>query len=173
MLNITVAMNRYNEMLSDRTQAGLGNGRAFQAAICRCVLGMVAVLIAGPANGQGLTRPSSTDPPPSVGAVGLPPPVQRSILGERAGQVRRHLDATGKACVSVGGFSRQHTTNPKIFDHVITATNNCSQIIKMQVCYYKSQSCVAVNLPSYGRKEAVLGVFPSQREFRYEYREQF
>jgi hypothetical protein len=166
-------MNRHSEMLSDRNQAGLGNGRAFQAAMTRCVLGMVAMLAAGPASGQGLTRPLSTDPPPMVGGVGLPSPVRPPILGEKGNQARLHLDPTGKPCVKVGGYSRAHTNNLNIFDHVITAANGCSQVIKMQVCYYKSQSCVSVTLSSYGRKEAVLGVFPSLKEFRYEYREQF
>jgi hypothetical protein len=43
----------------------------------------------------------------------------------------------------------------------------------MQVCYYKTQRCIPMNIPPWERKEAVLGIFPALKEFRFEYVEEF
>jgi hypothetical protein len=56
---------------------------------------------------------------------------------------------------------------------MITANNDCSQPIKAQVCYYQSQHCIPIDVPGYGRKEAMLGIMPAMNAFRFEYREQF
>jgi hypothetical protein len=135
----------------------------------------VGLLLVGmsAAGAQGLTRPSSTESAPIVGGVGVRPPAIGPAVTGSENQARRHLDPMGKPCVVVNGISRPLTTNPKVFNHVIVATNGCGQVIKLQVCYYKSQSCMPVQLAGYSRKEAVLGVFPSLKDFRYEYREQF
>jgi hypothetical protein len=118
-----------------------------------------------------LIRPG--DGPPVLGGAGVRPPASMPAPGGSENQARQHRDATGQPCVRVGGFARAQTVNSRIFDHMITATNNCSQLIKLKVCYYQSQSCVPVELPGYSRKEAVLGIYPALRDFRYEYTEQF
>ena len=84
-----------------------------------------------------------------------------------------HLGPTGKPCLSVNGGAEPQIVNPKIFTHMIMASNNCSQLIKIQVCYYQSQQCVPLEVPGYGRKEIVLGIMPSMNQFRFEYRELF
>jgi hypothetical protein len=56
---------------------------------------------------------------------------------------------------------------------MIIAQNDCSQRIKMQVCYYQSQHCVAMDVPPYGRQNLVLGIMPSMSGFRFEFRELF
>ena len=56
---------------------------------------------------------------------------------------------------------------------MILANNDCSQVIKLKVCYYQSQRCVPFAVPPYGRKEVVLGIMPAMKEFQFEYREQF
>lgn len=138
------------------------------------ILGAVLIVVGETidAGAQGLTR-GPGDGPPILGGVGVSPPASMPALGGSENQPRRHRDATGQPCVRVGGFARAQTTNPRIFDHMITATNNCSQLIKLKVCYYQSQSCMPVELPGYSRREAVLGIYPALRDFRYEYTEQF
>jgi hypothetical protein len=79
----------------------------------------------------------------------------------------------GKPCVSVYGFARPYATNPNLFDHVIVASNGCTEVIRMRVCYYRTQDCIAMEIPSRGRKEALLGTLPAMKDFRYEFRERF
>lgn len=108
------------------------------------------------------------------GASGLAPAPRAPVLaGEEALGPRRHLGPTGKPCVAVNGFARPEPINPQIFEHVITANNSCSQVIKLTVCYYGSDRCTPLTVASYARKETVLGILPAMKEFRFEYREQF
>jgi hypothetical protein len=125
------------------------------------------------ASGQSLTKPG--DVPPVVGgAGGLRPPERSRVLGGTPNATAKvHLAPTGKPCVHVDGYSKAQTLNPNIFDHFISATNTCSLRIKLQVCYYKTQHCIPVEIGAYDRKEAVLGIFPALKEFRYEYTEKF
>jgi len=108
------------------------------------------------------------------GASGLAAPAQPPVLlGEEDRVAKRHYGPTGKACLTVHGEADPQTINPTIFEHVIMADNSCSQFIKMQVCYYKSEHCVPMEVPAYARKQVVLGIMPATKEFRFEYREQF
>jgi hypothetical protein len=84
-----------------------------------------------------------------------------------------HTGPTGKACLSVVGQAQEQTVNPNIFDHVIVASNDCSRPIQIRVCYYQSQECTLIDVPSYGHKEAVLGIMPAMKDFRFEYTEKF
>jgi hypothetical protein len=123
---------------------------------------------------QGLMSSPSDPPRPTVGSTGglrIPSPAR--LPGEKPGSgTRVHLDPMGKPCVAVSAFARAQTLNPNIFDHTIFAQNHCSQAIKLKICYFGSQSCIAVDVPGYGRKEVVLGIYPALKEFRYEYVEQ-
>jgi hypothetical protein len=95
-------------------------------------------------------------------------------FGASAGtEILRHRGPTGNPCLDVGGFARPHTVNKKLYDHVITAQNNCAQSITMQICYYGSQDCLSMDIPGGERKEAILGTLPSIRDFRFEFREKF
>jgi hypothetical protein len=112
---------------------------------------------------------------PAVGAAGgTHAPTQLPLIGgtQKLG-VKLHLGPTGKPCLKVEGHVKAQTMNPNIFNHMITVRNDCSQPIKMQVCYYQSQHCAPLEVPGYGRKEATLGIMPAMKEFRFEYREQF
>jgi hypothetical protein len=84
-----------------------------------------------------------------------------------------HRDPYGKPCVGVFGLSRPQVVNTKMFDQTIIADNHCSALIKLKVCYYGSLTCLPVEVPPYGRKETLLGFFPTMKEFRYQYTEQF
>lgn len=127
------------------------------------------------ASGQTLTKPGDGASRPMVGGTGgLGAPVRAPMVGGITNSVVKvHLAPTGKPCVRVEAYSKAQTINPNIFEHVISATNNCSQRIKMEVCYYKTQHCILVDLPPYDRKQTVLGIYPALKEFRYEYTEKF
>jgi hypothetical protein len=110
---------------------------------------------------------------PTVGGVGLPPPSIASTIGGEGRDIRKHLNPIGKPCLVVGGEAKPQTINTNIFEHVIVANNSCSQVIKLQVCYYKSDHCAPMMVPAYSRSHVVLGIMPTMRDFRYEYRETF
>lgn len=102
------------------------------------------------------------------------PPTETPTFGaNRANEILRHRDFTGKPCLGVGGFARPHIVNPNVYDHVITAINSCPQRIVLQVCYYQSQDCIPMEVPGSGRKEAILGTLPAAKDFRFEFREKF
>ena len=88
-------------------------------------------------------------------------------------EVLRHRGPTGKPCLVVSGYPRAHTIDHNLYDHMITVTNACAQRIAMQVCYYRSQECIRIEVPGGERKEAILGSLPSVKDFRFEFREKF
>ncbi len=157
-------------------------------------LTVLGVVTCEASNGQGLTTPlDSTPSRPIEGATaGLHLPNQTQSGNSQFSSpnsnfgVKVHTDAVGKPCVKVSAYSHQQTNYRKIFDptltlrngsnifeHFISAQNHCSQPVKLRVCYYNSQSCVAVDVPAYGRQEALLGAYPALPDFRYQYVEQF
>jgi hypothetical protein len=123
--------------------------------------------------GQGLTLPSGNNSRPITGSVGGTRAPAPMLSGPQNDTVKVHHGPTGKPCVTVSGNWKAQTINPNIFEHLIIATNACSLRIKMNVCYYKTQHCIALELGPYDRKEAVLGIYPALKDFRYEYKEQF
>jgi hypothetical protein len=100
-------------------------------------------------------------------------PPSRPMFGSTNDTYRRHLGPAGNPCIAVSGYSKDQVVNHEMIDHWITVKNDCSQLIKVRVCYYQSQACIMVDVPPYGRKDTVLGVYPKLREFRYEYKENF
>lgn len=130
--------------------------------------------LGGAAVAQGLSSPLGNNAPPSLGGAGVRPPEQPPILnGSQITGAQMHYGPTGKPCLTVQGYAHQQTINPNIFDHMIDASNDCSQLIKVQVCYYQTQQCIPIDVPPYGRKEVVLGIMPAMKQFRFEYREKF
>jgi hypothetical protein len=119
--------------------------------------------------------PTTSNPSQIFGtSLGTKPPLAPPIItGSQDLNLLRHRDFAGKPCLTVEGMARPHTTNPNLFDHVINTINACPQKLRLQLCYYKSQQCVWVDVPGRERKEALLGTLPSIRDFRYEFHEQF
>jgi hypothetical protein len=101
--------------------------------------------------------------------AGNPPKIGASQNTE----LLRHRDPAGKPCLAINGSARPYTVNTNLFDHLITASNSCAQRIRVQVCYFRSQQCVMMDVPGRGRREAVLGTLPSIKDFRFEFRERF
>jgi hypothetical protein len=140
----------------------------FQALALAMLLGLSSLAAA-----QGLTPQFDSNSAPLVGGVGLPPPTQLPRFSGQSTIAQIHTGPTGKACITIAGYAQQQLINKNIFDHMITASNDCSQPIKIQVCYYQSHNCTSINVPGYGRKEALLGIMPAMSGFRFEYKEQF
>jgi hypothetical protein len=94
------------------------------------------------------------------------PPMQDDL-------VKQHLASTGKPCLAIQGYAKPELVNKNIYQHLIRAANNCSQIIKVKVCYYKTEDCITMTLPAYASKSSILGIFPALTRFRFEAKEQF
>lgn len=88
-------------------------------------------------------------------------------------EILRHRDFAGRPCLAVGGFAEAHAIDPNLYDDVISVTNNCPERIAVQVCYYQSVDCILMDIPGQERKEAILGMLPSTKDFRFEFREKF
>jgi hypothetical protein len=88
-------------------------------------------------------------------------------------EVLRHRDFAGKPCLAVDAFARAHAVDANLYDDVIEVVNSCPQRIAIQVCYYQSEDCIPMDIPGGERKEAILGILPSIRDFRFEFREKF
>lgn len=84
-----------------------------------------------------------------------------------------HRNAFGKPCLNIEAASRSHVVNPNVYDNIVSIQNQCSQIIKVQICYYGSESCLDVEVSGQQRKDTVLGVRPNSQYFRYSYKEKF
>jgi hypothetical protein len=141
----------------------------------RVVLAFIGLAaVACPASAQSGTTPFDNSRP-TTGGSGIRAPVDTTpSFGASGGtEILRHRDFTGKTCLEVGGSARAHTTNPNLYDHVVSVRNNCPQRIALQVCYYRSRDCLPMEVPGGARKEAILGTLPSGRDFRFEFREKF
>ncbi len=175
MLCFVMASRHANRMFNRMAHARAAVRRALSMTPgIGVVLGLGAILcVSRPADAQ--TSLPLTNTRPSVGSTsGLTPPAQLPIIsGSQDAAAKVHLDPIGKPCLSVRGYAKPQASNPNIYNHVIFASNNCAQSIKLNVCYYHTQHCVAVAVPGYARKESVLGIMPQMKEFRFEYREQF
>jgi len=100
------------------------------------------------------------------GMIGPFPPMQDDLA-------HHHRGPTGSACVAIRGYAKPETINKDIYQHLIKATNSCGQAIKFQVCYYKTEHCIDMNVPAWEQKESVLGIFPASKRFQFEVKEQF
>jgi len=126
------------------------------------------------ASAQSGTTPFEKSSRTVTGGVGVQVPVEAPAIGASKGtEILRHRGPTGNACLAVAGQARPHTINPKLYDHVIKVTNSCAQRIALQICYYRSQECISMEIPGGERKEAILGTLPSVKDFRFEFREKF
>jgi hypothetical protein len=112
---------------------------------------------------------------PSVGGTGgLEPPERLPTFGASSDtEILRHRSPTGAPCLSVGGFARPHVINPNLYDHVIVVKNSCALNVGLKVCYYRSDDCISMDVPGGESKEAILGMVPSENDFRFEFREKF
>jgi hypothetical protein len=125
--------------------------------------------------GQSGSPFDNLSPPTVRGTGGMGTPVETPpTFGASAGtEILRHRGLAGNPCLAFGGSARAHLLNPNVYDHVVTVKNSCAQRITAQVCYYRSQDCLLMEVPGGERKEAILGSLPSVKDFRFEFREKF
>jgi hypothetical protein len=100
-------------------------------------------------------------------------PSHSSIFPTPNDLTRHHTAATGKPCLAVQGYPKAQAINSNIFEHWVSVTNSCGEQIKLQVCYHKTQDCIAMSVPPWGRKDSVLGIFPALADFQFDAKEQF
>jgi hypothetical protein len=138
------------------------------------IISTILLLSESPGLAQS-TTPLGTQSAPIIGQTGgiTPLPSLPNFGSSLTGVPQRHYTAAKTACVKVTGFSRPQTVNPKIFDNLLTITNDCGQTIGLQACYYQGKGCLDLDIQGYARKEIILGIQFNGREFRYEYREKF
>jgi hypothetical protein len=128
------------------------------------------------ASAQSPANPYGGYSSPTVGGTmgGQNPGAPTPNFGASAGSdMLRHRDFAGKPCLDVTGFARPHTIDAHLYDHVISAHNNCPQRIDLKVCYYQSEDCIPMGIPGGEKREAILGTLPATKDFRFEFREKF
>ncbi len=134
------------------------------------LLGACVIFSIGSTYGQlQLRSPSLSTCSNSGGHKGPAPP----LFSSQSDPCRRHMGPTGRPCVQIESSARPQTLNANIFEHWVGLTNACGQHIVVKVCYLNSEHCITVDVPPWGRQDKVLGIFPSLREFGYDYTEQF
>jgi hypothetical protein len=119
------------------------------------------------------TIPSNRVGPPVTGSTAQTQVEKNSFAIGLQGGPNVHRDGAGRNCINVSASSTPMISNPNTFTHLLTAANGCQVPIKMSVCYYGSSQCQLVLVPGFSRKAIVLGVYPSLKDFRYQYTEQF
>ena len=131
----------------------------------------LALSFAGPltAAAQTPTGPiGPLPPPPGSSSRSITP--MTTDANDRNKLLQR--DSLGRPCLQITAEARSQLTMSNTFDHIVIVNNRCLQRIKVKLCYYKSERCFLVEMAANQRKETVLGTFPAQRYFRYEYQEQ-
>lgn len=137
------------------------------------VLCATLLLSANSVRSQTPRTPDTSYQRPALGAspgVAIPP---TSAAEARGTFTPRHRSPSGTLCMRVAGMARPFSTNSNLFNHWIYAENVCSDRIRLQICYFSTNSCINMDVAGRERKEAILGTLPSVRDFRYEYREKF
>jgi hypothetical protein len=109
-----------------------------------------------------------------LGGTGVSPQLESPAFGASRGtEALRHRSPSGKPCIVVSGYAHPHGVNPNLYDHVVTVINSCADRVDLQICYYNSMDCIPVEVAGNERKEAILGIMPSLKVFRFEFREKF
>jgi hypothetical protein len=76
-------------------------------------------------------------------------------------------DALNQPCLNVEAAARPRVVNPDIVDHVVSVKNICPRLIKVKVCYFKSEHCNSFDLSGYQRVDTVLGTMTKITAFKY------
>jgi hypothetical protein len=86
--------------------------------------------------------------------------------------IKQHTGLNGKPCINLGSYAKSETVNKNLFEHWITATNNCGQHIELRVCYHQSSDCIVMKVPPWDTKSVVLGIYPL-KDFQFDAKEKF
>jgi hypothetical protein len=81
-----------------------------------------------------------------------------------------HLNPVGKPCVAIYPVANAQIVNRNIYDHNLLINNQCSQRIRLSICYYQTRTCSTFAIAGYTRQLKLFGIF-TEKDFRIEYRE--
>lgn len=130
--------------------------------------------ICGSVSAQSPMPPLGDTSRPVWGGTGASHQLESPAFGASRGtDALRHRSASGKPCIVVSGYAQPHGVNPNLYDHVVTVINSCADRVDLKICYYNSLDCISVEVAGNERKEAILGIMPSLKDFRFEFREKF
>jgi len=87
-------------------------------------------------------------------------------------KIKQHTGLNGKPCINLGSYAKSENVNKNLFEHWISARNNCGQHIELRVCYHQSSDCIAMKVPPWEAKSAVLGIYPL-KDFQFDAKEKF
>jgi len=158
-----------NVTMCSRALTVAGLRRARTLVLFAALTGAVAV-ICSPAAGQGISGHRVGSPTPIVGSSDRRNVTTDHVMRPSANpELYRQRDSSGRPCVTVGAYGRPYVSNPNLYDHVVFAVNACSRRISLEVCYFKSRSCITIDVPGNQRKESILGIQPATKDFKFEY----
>lgn len=118
------------------------------------VLAWLLVALVG-ASAHGASPTVSTQP--GITMQGQAEPSSASLI----------RDALGRPCLDVEAAARRQIVNPQMLDHVVSINNKCSRLIKVKVCYFRSDRCRDLDLQPYKRVDTILGSMAGVAFFRY------
>ncbi|RAI43661.1 hypothetical protein CH341_13145 [Rhodoplanes roseus] len=109
--------------------------------------------------------------PAAAGSISTPGGRFSLQQGSNVGTSPVSKDALGRPCADIEAAARPHSSNPNVFDHVVSVVNRCLKPLKLSICYFGSVHCQFLDIPGTRRKDLVLGVYPGMKTFRYSYKE--
>jgi hypothetical protein len=125
----------------------------------------------GIAGAQSSILPNGMSASIFVRTLGAPPFPQEARFGLASSTLAHpHLNPSGKPCVTIHPISHAQILNKNIYDHDLLISNECSQKIRLSVCYYHAEHCSTMSVAGYARQQELFGIFP-EKDFRIEYRE--
>ena len=71
----------------------------------------------------------------------------------------RHLEPSGRPCLTVNPIAQRQSINKSIFDQILLLDNRCGKEIRIRVCYYKTDSCKTMAVGGYKRQQQILALF--------------
>ncbi|WP_375161702.1 hypothetical protein [Bradyrhizobium sp. RDT46] len=75
-------------------------------------------------------------------------------------------DAANRPCLNVEAAAKGHNSNGELMDHIVSVKNNCSRMIRIKICYYRSDHCKEATVYGYQRVDTILGMM-KMSTFRY------
>jgi hypothetical protein len=125
----------------------------------------------GIAGAQSSILPNGMSASIFVRTLGAPAFPQEARFGLASSTLAQpHLNPSGKPCVTIHPISRAQILNKNIYDHNLLINNECSQKIRLSVCYYQAENCSTMSIGGYARQLELFGIFP-EKDFRIQYRE--
>jgi hypothetical protein len=133
---------------------------------------LTLVSLGGPvASAQSSLFPIGLSAPVYRGTRGAPYfPQDAGFAAAKGVLPQPHLNPVGKPCVAIYPVATAQIINKHIYDHNLLINNQCSQSIRLSICYYRTRTCSIFAIAGYTRQLKLFGIFP-EKDFRIEYRE--